>query len=155
MDNLKVMPFSPEHVDGIFTISNLSFKLPWSRESIEKELNNEIARYVVAVRDNLVIGYGGAWLILDEGQITNLAVHPEFRGLGVSHLILDALIEVCALEAITAMTLEVRKSNTTAQNLYKKHGFVEEGIRKNYYLEPLEDGIIMWKRNLAKGNAGL
>lgn len=155
MDDITILPFSPEHVDGIFTISNLSFKTPWSRESIEKELENDIARYVVAIKNNLVIGYGGAWLILDEGQITNIAVHPEFRGLGVSHLLLDALIEVCALEGITAMTLEVRKSNFAAQNLYKKHGFVEEGIRKNYYLAPIEDGIIMWKYNIKKENAGL
>ncbi|MFL0267214.1 ribosomal protein S18-alanine N-acetyltransferase [Candidatus Clostridium radicumherbarum] len=155
MDNITILALAPEHVDGVFTISKLSFKTPWSRESMEKELKNEVARYVVAVKDNMVIGYGGVWLILDEGQITNIAVHPEFRGLGISHLLLDALIQVCALEDIIAMTLEVRKSNTTAQNLYKKHGFVEEGVRKNYYLDPIEDGIIMWKHNITKENAGL
>jgi len=153
MDNVTILPFSTEHVNGVFAISNMSFYTPWSRESIEKELQNEIARYVVAIKNNLVIGYAGAWLILGEGQITSIAVHPEYRGLGISHLLLDALIEMCALENITSMTLEVRNSNFAAQSLYKKHGFVEEGIRKNYYLDTNEDGIIMWKYNIAK-NAG-
>lgn len=148
--NILVLPFSNEHIDGVFNISNISFKTPWSKESIAKELQNEFARYVVAMKDNLIIGYAGAWLILDEGQITNIAVHPEYRGIGASHMLLDALIDVCALENITSMTLEVRKSNIAAQSLYKKHGFIEEGIRKNYYLDNNEDGIIMWKHNITK-----
>jgi len=102
----------------------------------------------VAVKDNLVVGYGGVWLILDEGHITNIAVHPEYRGIGVGNAILEALIEICKIEQITSMTLEVRKSNTIAQNLYKKYGFLEEGIRKNYYTDTKEDGVIMWKYNL-------
>lgn len=149
-DNIKILSFTKEHIDGVFNISNLSFKTPWSKESIAKELENEFARYVVAIKDNLIIGFAGAWLILDEGQITNIAVHPEYRGIGASHMLLDALIEICALENITSMTLEVRKSNIPAQSLYKKHGFTEEGLRKNYYLDNNEDGIIMWKHNINK-----
>lgn len=153
MNNIVILPFSFEHVNGVFSISNMSFKTPWSKESIEKELENKFARYVVAIKDDLIIGYAGVWLILDEGQITNIAVHPEYRGIGAGNMLLDALIEVCAIEGITSMTLEVRKSNIAAQNLYKNHGFVEEGIRKNYYLDTGEDGIIMWKHNIIK-NAG-
>lgn len=150
MNNIDILPFSYEHVDGVLCINNMSFKTPWTRDSIEKELQNKFARYVVAVKDNLVIGFAGVWLILDEGQITNIAVHPEYRGIGTSDLLLDALTQVCFLEGITSMTLEVRKSNIVAQNLYRKHGFIEEGIRKKYYSDTNEDGIIMWNHNIKK-----
>jgi [ribosomal protein S18]-alanine N-acetyltransferase len=150
MNDVAILPFSYAHVDGVLCISNMSFKTPWTRDSIEKELQNKLARYVVAVKDDLVIGFAGVWLILDEGQITNIAVHPEYRGISTGDMLLDALIEVCVLEGITSMTLEVRKSNIVAQNLYKKHGFVEEGIRKKYYSDTNEDGIIMWNHNIKK-----
>jgi len=148
MLDMEVIPFNENHINEVLYISTLSFITPWTRDSIEKELENKFARYVVAVKDNLVVGYGGVWLILDEGHITNIAVHPEYRGIGVGNAILEALIEICKIEQITSMTLEVRKSNTIAQNLYKKYGFLEEGIRKNYYTDTKEDGVIMWKYNL-------
>lgn len=150
MNNIEILPFSVELVDAVLHISNLSFKTPWTRDSIEKELDNKFARYVIAVNDNVVLGFGGVWLILDEGHITNIAVHPEYRGIGAGDMIMDALVELCALEGIASMTLEVRKSNIAAQNLYKKHGFIEEGIRKNYYSDTSEDGIIMWNRGILK-----
>lgn len=148
MLDIEVVPFNENHINEVLYISTLSFITPWTRDSIEKELENKFARYVVAVKDNLVVGYGGVWLILDEGHITNIAVHPEYRGIGVGNAVLEALIEICKIERITSMTLEVRKSNTIAQNLYKKYGFIEEGIRKNYYTDTKEDGVIMWKYNI-------
>jgi [ribosomal protein S18]-alanine N-acetyltransferase len=148
MNNIEIIPFNENHVNQVLYISTLSFLTPWTRESIEKELENQFARYVVAVKDGLVIGYGGIWLILDEGHITNIAIHPEYRGIGAGDMIVEALIELCKLEGIASITLEVRKSNTVAQRLYKKHGFIEEGVRKNYYADTKEDAVIMWKHNL-------
>lgn len=148
MNNIEIVPFDEQYIDGIFYISSLSFITPWTRESIEKELENQFARYVVAIRDGVVIGFGGVWLILDEGHITNIAVHPEYRGIGTGDMLVEALIELCRLENIASMTLEVRKSNIIAQNLYKKHGFIEEGIRKNYYADTKEDAVIMWRYNV-------
>jgi ribosomal-protein-alanine N-acetyltransferase len=148
MNNIEIIPFNKNHVNDVLYISNLSFLTPWTIDSIEKELDNKLARYVVAIKDNLVVGYGGIWLILDEGHITNIAVHPEYRGIGAGDMIVEALIELCRLEGIVSMTLEVRKSNVVAQNLYKKHGFIVEGVRKNYYADTHEDAVIMWKYNL-------
>jgi len=148
MNKIEIVPFNENYINDIFKISTMSFTTSWSYESIKKELNNKFAKYVVAKINNIVIGFGGVWLILDEGHITNIAVHPEYRGIGAGDMIVEALIELCKLEGIKSMTLEVRVSNIIAQNLYKKHGFIEAGIRKNYYSDTKEDGIIMWKYNL-------
>ncbi|MDR2771031.1 MAG: ribosomal protein S18-alanine N-acetyltransferase, partial [Clostridiales Family XIII bacterium] len=87
--------------------------------------------------------------VLNEGHITNVAVHPDFRGRGVGSAVLAALLERMRRGAgLTDFTLEVRASNAAAMRLYGKAGFLEEGRRKNYYTEPLEDAIIMWLRNL-------
>lgn len=150
MNNIVIVPFKEEHIDDIFRISSMSFVTPWTRESIEEELKNKFARYVVAKLDDVVIGFGGVWLVLDEGHITNIAVHPEYRGIGAGDMIVEALIEICKIEGIVSMTLEVRKSNIIAQTLYKKHGFIEEGIRKGYYTDTKEDAVIMWRYDLFK-----
>lgn len=148
MNKIDFLPMESCHVDEVFHISNVSFHLSWSITSIKNELNNGLARYIVAVYNNKVVGYGGAWFIVDEGHITNIAVLPEFRGQQIGSGILESLIEKCKDEGIVAMTLEVRISNISAQMLYKKFGFKEEGIRKKYYEDNGEDAIIMWKRNL-------
>jgi ribosomal-protein-alanine acetyltransferase len=149
MDNIEILSLKLEHVDSVLKIDALSFPTPWSRESFEREIEtNKFARYVVAKKDGVVIGYAGMWLILDEGHITNIAVHPEYRGIGAGNLLLEALIEICRTESITSLTLEVRKSNLVAQNLYKKYNFLEQGIRKEYYGDNKEDAVIMWKYNI-------
>lgn len=146
---VDILTANESHVDGIFIINTLSFPVPWNRASILEELSdNEKARYIVAKADNTIVGYGGLWKILDEGHITNIAVHPEYRGIGIGNKIVQSLIELCTIENITSMTLEVRTSNTSAINLYKKFGFVTEGIRKRYYSNNNEDALIMWKHNI-------
>lgn len=136
------------HVDGICLINSLCFPIPWSRAAIENEIVNENSLYIVALKEDEVIGYAGTWLILDEGHITNIAVHPKFRSLGIASYLLKELIQQCKCYAIHHMTLEVRASNAAAQNLYRKFGFVNEGIRKNYYSDNGEDAIIMWKYDI-------
>ncbi|MBC2579711.1 ribosomal protein S18-alanine N-acetyltransferase [Clostridium sp. DJ247] len=149
MNDIEIASLSLQHIDSVLAIDCLSFPTPWSKSSFIKEIeNNKFARYVVAKKSEFVIGYAGMWLILDEGHITNIAVHPEHRGIGVGNLLLEALIKICKTEAAVSMTLEVRKSNIIAQSLYKKYGFVEDGIRKNYYADNKEDAIIMWKHNI-------
>jgi [ribosomal protein S18]-alanine N-acetyltransferase len=148
MNDVTICTLKDKYIDGILTISLLSFPITWSKDSFEKELANKFARYMVAVKDDTAVGYGGMWIIVDEAHITNIAVHPEFRGSGIASMLLEALIDACKLEGVTAMTLEVRKSNLVAQNLYSKYGFQLEGVRKGYYEDNKEDALIMWKRNL-------
>jgi ribosomal-protein-alanine N-acetyltransferase len=133
-------------LDRIMEIEEKSFNPPWSREAFLLELTkNLLAKYIVAEVDGQVVGYGGIWLIIDEGHVTNIAVDEKYRGKGIGSKILEGLIQLCRDRNMTAMTLEVRKSNVIAQSLYKKYGFKEYGIRKGYYQDNNEDAIIMWK----------
>ncbi|WP_368488635.1 ribosomal protein S18-alanine N-acetyltransferase [Clostridium sp. BJN0013] len=146
MNDIEISSLKLEHIDRILLIDNLCFPTPWSRESFNKEIEgNTLARYIIAKKSKTIIGYAGMWIILDEGHITTIAVHPKYRGIGAGNLLLESLVEICKIESINNMTLEVRKSNIVAQNLYKKYGFVESGIRRSYYADNKEDAIIMWK----------
>ncbi len=146
MNNLRLVRASAEHIDDLVVVENLSFKIPWSRQSLIDEIvNNSTAMYYSALSDGRAIGYGGMWQVLDEGHITNIAVHPEFRKIGVGSMLLSELLKEAKLRGIRALTLEVRKSNEGAKSLYRKYGFEEGGLRKAYYADNREDAIIMWK----------
>ena len=106
---------------------------------------NKAALYFCAVTGGKAVGYAGMWKVFDEGHITNIAVHPEFRNAGVGSALIEALISAAKENGITSLTLEVRKSNLPALALYRKYGFRECGIRKSYYTDNNEDAIIMWK----------
>lgn len=148
MSSYKIEPMNSSHIEGVFEVSKLSLAEAWNIESIEKELSNKLAKYFVALDENKVIGFLGMWVVFDEGDITNIAVHPEYRKQGIGNLLMDNLITLCKENNINSLTLEVRQSNLPAQNLYKKHGFKEEGIRKNFYDNPKENAIIMWRHNI-------
>lgn len=148
MSSYKIEPMNSSHIEGVFEVSKLSLAEAWNIESIEKELSNKLAKYLVALDENKVIGFLGMWVVFDEGDITNIAVHPEYRKQGIGNLLMDNLITLCKENNINSLTLEVRESNLPAQNLYKKHGFKEEGIRKNFYDNPKENAIIMWRHNI-------
>ena len=103
--------------------------------------------YLVAENDqHEVVGYCGIWGVLDEGQITNVAVREEDQGKGIGYEMLQELIEIGKNEGLSQYTLEVRVSNKKAIRLYEKLGFEEEGIRKEFYDKPVEDASIMWLR---------
>ena len=147
MNNINTSPMTYEDIDDVLAISFLSFPISWSRESFLTELENNLSYYIVAKSNDIVIGFGGTWIIIDESHITNIAVHPSFRGFGIGELILKALIDVCKSHFISSMTLEVRASNVVAISLYNKFDFKEEGRRKRYYEDNGEDALILWKRN--------
>ncbi|GIM29169.1 ribosomal-protein-alanine acetyltransferase [Clostridium polyendosporum] len=144
--DIKIIPMDESCLDDVLDISRLSFAIPWTKNSFQNELRNNFATYVVAKVDERVIGYGGMWIIIDEGHITNIAVHPDYRGQGIGNTILNSMINICNEKCVKAMTLEVRISNIAAQNLYKKYGFIKEGVRHKYYEDNKEDAVIMWKR---------
>jgi ribosomal-protein-alanine N-acetyltransferase len=90
-----------------------------------------------------VIGYAGMWIMADEAHVMSIASREQYRGRGVGEALLIALIDLAARHKARIVTLEVRVSNTTAQNLYTKYGFQKAGVRKGYYLDNKEDAIIM------------
>lgn len=130
--------------DAVAEIEKATFARPWSRESFRQELTrNAVARYLVAEEDGEILGYAGAWVILDESHITNIAVREDARGRGLGKKLTAELMQILSNLGACYATLEVRVSNERAQNLYKSLGFVSVGKRKRYYEDNNEDAYLM------------
>lgn len=139
-----VRRMTTEDLDAVTAIEAATFAMPWSRESFRQEIERNVAaRYLVAVKDGRVIGYAGAWIILDESHVTNIAILEEERGQGYGRILTAALMKYLSNLGAAYATLEVRRSNLRAQNLYKSLGFVEIGVRKRYYEDNREDALLM------------
>ena len=133
-----------DDLDAVTAIEKATFAVPWSRESFRQELERNVAaRYLVAEADGKVVGYAGAWVILDESHITNIAVLEEWRGRGIGRQLTRALLQYLSNLGACYATLEVRVSNERAQNLYRNLGFVSVGKRKRYYEDNGEDAFLM------------
>ena len=135
-------------VDSVCVLEEMAFSMPWHKESFIEMIENKDALYLVADDEQAgVIGCCGVRSIVGEGDISNVVVHPDFRKKGVAHEMLTQLLSRGEADfGIKEFTLEVRYSNIGAIRLYEKLGFVSEGVRKNFYEEPVEDALIMWKR---------
>ena len=131
-------------VEQVAALEKATFARPWSRESFRQELTRNVAaRYLVAEEEGRVIGYAGAWIILDESHITNIAVAEEARGRGVGRKLTKELMQILSNLGASYATLEVRVSNTRARNLYESLGFLSVGKRKRYYEDNNEDAYLM------------
>ena len=104
-----------------------------------------ISYYLVALENEKVLGYIGMWHVMDEGHILNVAIDTPYRNLKIGSILLKELLDYCKEIGIERVTLEVREHNEPALGLYKKFGFIEMGLRKNYYQDTNENAIIMWK----------
>jgi ribosomal-protein-alanine N-acetyltransferase len=134
-----------EDIPAVVEIEQESFAIPWTQEVFEHEMTgNDYAHYIVAVDGEEVIGHCGMWIVLDECHITNVAVRLHMRGNGIGEALMREAITLCKDMDVRLMTLEVRMTNDTAQNLYRKLGFQDGGIRKNYYTDDHEDALVMW-----------
>lgn len=131
-----------EMIESVMEIEVLSFKTPWQSFFFKEELENPFAIYFVAILNNEIIGYGGFWAVLDEGNITNIATHPDFRRLGVARKIIEKIIQVSKEKNLSFLTLEVRESNAAARKFYSSLGFNVVGKREKYY-DHKEDAILM------------
>ncbi len=132
----------------VLEIERLSFANPWQESSFHGELANLHISYpsVIAYRPyDRVIGYIIFWYMADEAQICNFALHPDFRELGVGRAVLRETLNVIKNMGAVQVILEVRPSNVSARVLYEKFGFTLLGIRKEYYLSPAEDALVMIK----------
>lgn len=134
-----------EDIPTVVAIEEVSFPTPWTKESFLSELrDNYLARYYCLELDGKVIGYMGLWIIMGEAHITNIAIWPGCRGQGWGEYLLRTVMDKMEAVGVMRLTLEVRVSNSTAQNLYSKVGFLPAGIRKKYYSDNQEDALIMW-----------
>ncbi len=151
MDVAKIRSMTVDDISQVLEIESLCFTVPWSQEAFEMEIEkNKFAHYIVAEVDGRITGYGGMWFIVDEAHVTNIAVHPQYRGKGYGNFIVDAMVKIADAKGIYQMTLEVRASNHVAQNLYGKFGFESCGVRPKYYADNNEDAVIMWRKGETK-----
>ncbi len=142
-------PMTLADVPRVLEIERASFPTPWPADAYAHELKeNRLATYIVARIETHIVGYAGMWVILDEAHITTIAVDAIYRGQYIGERLLIGLIDAALQRGARWMTLEVRKSNATAQALYRKYGFREIGARKGYYSDNREDAIVMWTGNL-------
>lgn len=132
-----------EDVPEVYKIEELSFFTPWSRESIKSEIANPLGTYLVALVEDKVAAYGGFWTVAPEGNINNIAVHPDYRGKGISRQLMQELIRLAGQKGVRSLFLEVRAANTVAQNLYRSLGFKMIDVRRGYYQDTDEDAIVM------------
>ncbi len=141
-DGIRRMQY--RDVEAVAAIEASVFPRPWSRDSFRREVEeNAVARYLVAEQDGEILGYAGAWIVIDECHITNIAVKEAFRGQGWGRRLLDALMRYAGNLGAVWADLEVRVSNERAQRLYARAGFVSIGRRKRYYDDNGEDAFLM------------
>ncbi|NLM74304.1 MAG: ribosomal protein S18-alanine N-acetyltransferase [Clostridiaceae bacterium] len=141
---LIIRPMEHSDLESIMELEHLCFSIPWTRGMFEEELLNPGAIYIVAEVEGRICGYAGMWKVIDEGHITNIAVHPDYRRRGYGAALIENLISIARNNGINAITLEVRPSNRAAISLYERFGFKTFGRRKNYYADNNEDALIMW-----------
>ena len=138
----------PDDLSAMMAIERVAFRNPWSTELVRRELTHEWSTIFVAEEPTpdgktRLLGFSIFWLVQDELHILNVATAPEHRHRGVARAVLNATLEEARDRRCTVATLEVRRSNEPAINLYRSFGFRAVGIRPNYYVEEGEDAIVM------------
>jgi ribosomal-protein-alanine N-acetyltransferase len=139
-----------EDVPEVMAVDRLCFPTPWSEISYRSEIGNNAAYYLVARLGGRLIGFGGAWLVMDEAHVTTLGVEPTFRGRKIGERILAAILVEARERGVRRASLEVRESNGAAVRLYEKYGFVPVARRRGYYTDNGEDAIVMWIEDMAR-----
>ena len=142
---MMIVNMNESHVAQVAELEKICFADPWSERSVASELTNPLSCWLVAEVDGRVAGYIGSQTVLDESDMMNVAVHPDFRRKGIAESLVNALAEALKQRESRCLTLEVRASNEPAKALYEKLGFVQVGLRKNYYRNPREDALILRK----------
>ena len=132
-----------ELLPQIQKIEQHSFSMPWTEAMLRMQLAPDSHVFLTAETEGVVVGYVGLMYVLDEGYVSNVAVHPDWRRRGAADALLTALEARARKLLLSFLTLEVRESNAPAIALYEKHGYRAVGKRKNYYEKPTEDAILM------------
>ena len=139
---MKVERMTEAHLDSVAELERLCFAEPWSREALKLLLGDEAVGFV-CISEGQVLAYGGMLLAPGEGQITNVAVHPDARRRGMGNAVVRAMMRDARERGLLQLVLEVRISNEAAITLYERVGFFRAGVRRNFYKKPTEDAIVM------------
>jgi ribosomal-protein-alanine N-acetyltransferase len=143
MRHIVIREMKESDIPHVVEIENISFSTPWSSHSFLREIYKPYSISMVALIGDRILGYICAEMIIDEAHILNLAVHPDFRRMGVGSLLVSRLLEEVERKGCRYIYLEVRTSNLAAKRLYERFNFKVVGVRRHYYVHPDEDALIM------------
>lgn len=142
---MEIRQMQLDDLEQVMEIENENFSVPWTETGFFTFLIREDTLFLVAQEKEEILGYCGVVMVQDEGDITNVAVKKSWQNQGVGKKLMKELVKSTEQEGVARLFLEVRASNEPALRLYRNMGFVQTGIRKNYYEEPREDGIVMMR----------
>ena len=132
-----------DDLEQVMEIEEELFSVPWTKEGFLTFLMKDNAMFLVVEEKGQILGYCGLLTVLDEGDVTNVAVRKERQREGIGHFLMDSLIRLAEQQGVTTIHLEVRVGNETAIRLYERMGFKRDGIRRKYYTDPVEDALLM------------
>lgn len=138
-----------EDLEQVMEIEKDLFSVPWTKEGFLTFLLRENSMFLVVEEKEKILGYCGLLMVLDEGDITNVAVRRDRQKEGIGGFLMDSLIRLASEQGISVIHLEVRAGNQSAIRLYERCGFVRDGLRKGYYSEPVEDAVLMSRSSFA------
>ncbi len=142
---MTITAMTMEDVPEVAVLEKQCFSQPWSAQVLEAELVNPNSVFLAAKEAGRLIGYAGMHRVMDEGYLFNVAVDSGFRRRGIATALVNQLVEFAKENRMSFLTLEVREGNVTAIALYQKLGFGEVGRRKRFYVNPVEDAVLMTK----------
>ncbi|NCB94418.1 MAG: ribosomal-protein-alanine N-acetyltransferase [Clostridia bacterium] len=140
---MQIREMEFDDLSAVMEIENENFSKPWTENGFFTFLIRDDTLFLVACEDDQILGYCGVVMVMDEGDITNVAVSKNRQNQGIGKLLVEEMIKRTQTAGVSKLYLEVRQSNLRAIHVYEKLGFVQNGLRKNYYEAPTEDGILM------------
>lgn len=149
---IELVPLKEEHIPAILVIEKASNGAPWSERSFRNELSHPYGIFVVAVERGEVVGYAGAWMVVDEAHVTTVAVAPDHRRRGIGRMMTVEILRRAKANGMLCSTLEVRAGNEAAVQLYQSLGYEVSARRKAYYPDNQEDALVMWLHDLQNWN---
>ena len=138
-----------EDLDKVMEIEEDLFAVPWTKEGYFTFLTRKDAMFLVVEEKGEILGYCGLLMVLDEGDVTNVAVKRDRQREGIGNFLMESMLRLAYEQGIRTVHLEVRAGNSVAVRLYERLGFVKDGIRKGYYTDPVEDAVLMTRRQEA------
>ncbi len=141
---LLIDSLANKHVRAVHRIDSQVYPKPWSITLLRQEIDLADRFHIVALDTGSVVGHAGLMSVVDQGHITTVAVAPKSQGSGIASALMLVLVDRARALRHRSLTLEVRVSNDRAIDLYRRFGFVPAGIRKSYYADTGEDGLVMW-----------